>query len=469
MAKAIKKEPTIEDVDHQVVHVPGLSNGQSAVVTTEQQLRLEVAKFNFTEQKIAELRAEYDQLTIEGPDDKESYKRMKSFWGVIRSIRTGFEKKGLELRAQYNAIAKGISKEEERLKELVLPMEEGAYEKWKTIDLDKQAEEAARTAAEEEQFLGRVRTLKNLGATSDEGWYTIGDTVSVDVATLRTMGEPQWLKFLTGAEKKAEELRRVAELAEKARLAQVAEEDRQRLELVEGQRKLAEQQAEYERQQAEVLRMRQTARTMQVELAGLQLDKRTQTFVYDNGFTSVTHAAETLLALDDYGFKEHLKILAESVAYAKEQYHQHMKEKEQERVALEAKQKLIAEAMQGAGLTYNYMTKAFGFKNRFADLSYPMADLVPLSAENIHFNAKTWGELIATAKTEQQKQEQAEKTQSEQLRQSTMSDKQKFAEYLAALIAQPVPQFKTRKALERGNRFTKSLTDLINVFTDEQE
>lgn len=463
MAKA-KGQPThIEDVDHQVVP----TNGQS--VTTEQQIRLEVAKFNFTEQRIAELKAAYGGLTIAGPEDKDGYRVVKDAFYDVRSRRTALEKKGLELRGGYTIITKAISAEEKRLIGLLSPLEEELEGKWCRIDQAKKAAEEAARAAEEEQFMSRVRALKNLGATSDEGWYTIGDTVSVDVATLRTMGEPQWLKFLTGAEKKAEELRLIA-VVEKARLAQVAEEEaRQRRELVEGQRKLAEQQAEYERQQAEVLRMRREARMMQVELAGLQLDKRTQTFVYDNAYNAVMCEAEPLLALDDTNFQKQMGILAEEIRNAKLRYQQHLKEKEEERLALEAKQKLIAEAMQGAGLTYNYMTKAFGFKNRFADLSYPMADLVPLSEENIHFNAKTWGELIATAKTEQQKQEQAEKAHAEQLRQSTLSDKQKFSEYLRALIAQPIPQFKTKKYVERCVKFSPRLANLINEFTDEQE
>ena len=173
--KKAKKQPaggvseTVYIPHEEMPHGNGAPVLQPTVATVDQQIKLELAKFTLADAGIAQLKKNYEGLEISGADDKEGYKKVREAWRDVQSKRTGLEKKGLELRGGYGVITKAIKAEEDRLVDLITPLEDGLHKKWKAIDDEKERVKKEQEQAEQKAEHDRTGQHTWLDCTTHGG------------------------------------------------------------------------------------------------------------------------------------------------------------------------------------------------------------------------------------------------------------------------------------------------------------
>lgn len=292
---------TIQDVDHQVV--PFQPGQVSQPATLEDQIKLEVSKFNLPDAAIEALKEQYGSLTVDGPEDKEGYEAVKDAWHKVRSTRTRLEKKGKDIRADFTEINRAVIAEETRLTKLVRPLEDKLYELWKNVDDQKELDRRRAEQAAEEQLQNRVRELLAAGMHSEEGFYVIGGTISADVATLRGMNEDKYAKFLAAVQVKGAELKAAYEAEQQRQREEREAFQRQQAELKEQQEKFAKDKADFDlKQRAEAQRQYNDKVAFigaAFENTGMEYRPNLQAYKFSNGVGELVFYVETdILPLD---------------------------------------------------------------------------------------------------------------------------------------------------------------------------
>src|SRR5690606_24916006 len=113
-----------EDITpHEVVSTSPV-NRVPAVLSAEDQAKLEIQKFKVSDAAIAELKEKYGSLTIPSVEDRESLKIVTDAWRHVRNLRISVEKKHKELKADYLLISRTIDGEKNRLVKELEPLED---------------------------------------------------------------------------------------------------------------------------------------------------------------------------------------------------------------------------------------------------------------------------------------------------------------------------------------------------------
>lgn len=123
--------------------------------------------YELPDNKIAEIKAFCDSITITGVDDKANYKTASAALTKVKKYRTGIEAKRKELKEPFLEAGKAIDAEAKRLTALLTPIEEALSAKIKAID-----NEAARLEQERRKQL-HEQMLK-AGYTLETGVYNVG-------------------------------------------------------------------------------------------------------------------------------------------------------------------------------------------------------------------------------------------------------------------------------------------------------
>lgn len=240
----------VEELHYEPEPTPESSN-LPAVMTVEQRAKNEVARFDLARAVITAKKAEFKDLKIAGPDDKEGEKKVTAAWQWFRNKRLAVSKKHQEIKADYLFITREIDKEKNDLTGL---LEEGENQHGDELDRvekirtdAKEAEERAR----QQKLQGRVAELINAGMAFTGSYYTIGDTISMDVVILKDMADDKFGELL--ARVQAENKRIIDAQAEKDR---IEKEERDRLEKQRQDQLLKEEQ---QRQRAEDLERKEQA------------------------------------------------------------------------------------------------------------------------------------------------------------------------------------------------------------------
>ena len=165
-------EPTIEEVS-------------SHSLSTDEIIQNEIQKYSVADAVISELKVKFKGLKIKGIDDKKGYEEVKKAQLIMRDYRTSVEKKRTELKADSIKIGKGIDEEARRLTALIAEVEDPLKEKRQAIDDAKKAEEERIEREAEEKFQNRIKELEAVGISFDGSFYSIGDSISVDVFTVK--------------------------------------------------------------------------------------------------------------------------------------------------------------------------------------------------------------------------------------------------------------------------------------------
>jgi hypothetical protein len=371
MEKAARKKTGktgngVVDIPHEEVANSTLPAVTPTVITTEDQIKMELAKFNVADSAIAQMKEEYGALVITGPDDKKGYEAVKKAWNLTRTTRTSLEKKGKDLRAAYTVITKAIGQEEDRLIGLISPLEEELHKKWKAIDDEKERAKKEAEEKEQAQLMARVEEIQTLGMTFSDGFYQIGGTISVDVASLRAFNDEQFAK-LKGAitAKKAELDKAEADRKETERLANeqrqkdADELKRQHDLLKEQQAELARQQQELEDQKKEAARLKLENRSNQLKALGMTT--KGDQFVWDNGFSPVYIAHTYVESTDADTWAAKVVEIKQAIQESTDAKAQHDDQVKAEQAEKERREKFIADALELVGFIYKYDRKVFHF------------------------------------------------------------------------------------------------------------
>lgn len=345
----------IQDIAHEVIDRQEMVIHTPKVITVEDQIKLELAKFNIADSAIEQLRKNFGSLVISGPEDKEGYTTVREAWGEVRSKRTGLEKKGKELRDGYTVINRAISKEEDRLIYLLKPLEDDLYGKWKAVDDEKEKIKQEKQEAEQRELMARIEELQKFGMTLEGGFYSIGGTISVDIVTLRSMPEDKFLVLKSKAQAVFAQIE-----AEKAKEAEEKRQEQLRLE--SERKKLQEEKDELARQQAEMKKQRD------------ELEKQQEAI-----------KAEERRKVEEVEYKER-----------------------------ERKENFIANALEVVGLKYNYSAKRFEFKNEIIELSVTWAQVIDLEDSKIADLALHISKQIEAAKSEEAEKQNRRQAEADQ-------------------------------------------------------
>lgn len=439
-------------------------------------IQREIARFNLADAGIEVLKKQYSDLTIKNVDDKEGYKVVRDAWTQVRSARTALEKKGLEIRGGYNQITKAVSKEEDRLVDLIKPLEDSLHKKWKAIDDEKERIKKEQAEAEEKRLRDRLEKLLASGMTLKDGYYQIGETVAVDVATLRTMTDEQYEKLHAAVVKKAEELAEAKRLqeAEDKKKRDELEADRQRLQLEQEdfekkKRDLEEAQASIKKSQEQMANNRREFRLDMLEAIGMTISGDGKAVEYHNGIAGVSVTLERVLGEPDAEFSTLLKELRKNVDDCKDKLQEHLKKEEAEKKALEEKKIFVSDCMVLAGMTYNRGKEAYRFGNDFFAIEYLENTLVEMTSDELHDLTKDLASKIEDAKKKQEKKKQQEEDERERLREEQQGDIFNLNEYFLRLRAVKRPTLKSAEVETKLAEFRAEMDSLIKRYWPAEE
>lgn len=362
----------------------------------------------------------FKDLTIEGPEDKIGYEKVRAAIAVLRPKRTGLEGERKSVVKPYNDFVKHINGQYEKITTLIQDGPGGELElkeKKDAIDEILERDKEAKRLEEEKKINDRINEILKY-MSFDGSYYSIKDEAlgisetNIGVVEIRTMSEELFQQFLQMVVEKhskiAAEKERVAELERKAKEEKDAADKAER--------------EEFEKQKANMERLQ---KEMQ--------DK-------------------------ENAIKEQQEKLDQAKRDAE------MKEKQVEQARVNNIIRHRSAVLTGIELEYNANNGSFDYKGEIM-----IADAASIAdyedVEWIEFLDKLKA-IISNKKFQAEeflkKQQQEEKEKlalQEKERLAGLSDKQKMQEYLDALLAVPVPPLTTKTWKARAGSVRDYLTD----------
>lgn len=143
----------------------------SEIIKTDQEfIDSQLKKYNVTDAALTEIKQRYDELKIQGADDKAGYDAVKAAISELRTIRTGIEKKRKELKDVALRYGRAVDSEAKRITGELTPIEERlTKEKERT---DKEIEDRKNAA-----MLLRTQALIDAGFVFDGNFYYAGSVI----------------------------------------------------------------------------------------------------------------------------------------------------------------------------------------------------------------------------------------------------------------------------------------------------
>lgn len=226
------------------------------ILSAEDIAKNEIKKFNIADAAIAQLKQDYSGLKISGIEDKDGYKKVKAAWQIVRGKRLQVEKVHKIIKQDYLIVSRAIDGEKNRLVSELEPLEGELKNEIDRVDGLLEAERTKVEREQQERLQTRVATLLQNGIQFNGSFYAIGETISVDVVTLKNLKEDEFSQLLQRVQ--AENANILAAKEEQARKEREARElfERQQKEQEERQRQLDFQHEEMARQQAEMKKQR---------------------------------------------------------------------------------------------------------------------------------------------------------------------------------------------------------------------
>lgn len=462
------------DIPHEVVESGQKNLPSDSLLNPEDQIRLDIAQFNLADQGIAMLKGKFAELAVNGIDDKEGYKAVREAWGEVRTIRTGLEKKGLQLRNRYKVITTAIGKEQDRLIDLVTPLENDLHRKWKDIDELKDKIQREKEAAEQREMMARIEEVMALGMVFRDGFYAIGETISMDVATLRSLPVENYDRLKEAIRAKKSELDKAEADSKAEKQRQVDEFNREQADLKRQQEELAAERERMRIQQYQLERDREEAAFFKLEnrvakFKAMGMVRQGDQLVYDNGMSRAVLGLSEIAAWAEESFNGMLDDWKTVLAKKTHEKKEHDASVKREQEALDEKKKFIANAMEIAGLSFSYTGQSFVFEDKNASIMIPFAELIVMSMDDIAMKAGQIADDIRVArkKTKQQEEELAAETR--RLQKLAMGDKERLAETIRGLCDQvetiDPATYKTKKYQGLAAQLKTDLGAILNIQT----
>lgn len=293
---------TTEDVSHEIVETETPAPGYS-IPAIEQEKAQQLQKFNIADAAIAQMKQKFSGLKINGPEDRDGFKSVKSAWQIVRNNRLAIEKKHKEIKADYLEISRAIDGEKNRLLDLICPLEDELKTELDRIENEKKALEEAREREEQQRLQGRVNLLIENGMAFNGSFYAIGETVTLDVVTLKSLNEDDFTRLLERV--KSENAKIIAAREAEERRQQEAREAFQREQEEQKRRaeELQRQEAEMKKQAADMLKARTDLRVEVLKNAGFAVNGAWLQFRNSAGFVSVSISELETLTGDNWDGK----------------------------------------------------------------------------------------------------------------------------------------------------------------------
>ena len=214
MEKAIKKSKA---KDVQVLDA-GISSNENNNETVENRVEFEIQKFNIVDANILKLKEQFKDLQISGVDDKDGIKAVTEAMSIVRNLRMGVDKKRKELKDFYLNTGRGIDAEAKRILELIADVEEPLKAKKTAIDDEIQQIKDREAEAEQKLLDDKVDALKEAGIQFDGTFYSIGESISLDLVSIKDLNEENFARLLEMVKSEKEKIDnqvRLQELHEK--------------------------------------------------------------------------------------------------------------------------------------------------------------------------------------------------------------------------------------------------------------
>lgn len=450
---------------------------EAHVITVEEQISVEKAKFNLADARIAELYTQYENLEITCNDDKDGYAKVKEAWNIVRSCRTGIEKKKKEIKATYIAINKAIDGEEARLVGRLEPLEEKLYKRWKAIDDAKEEAKRELERQAEQRLQDRIVLLMAEGMIFKDGFYQLGDTIMLDVATIRAQTEEQFEKLLGTVQAKAKEVQEAENqrlenerLENQRREEQQAELNRQQEALDNQRRQQEEAEQRLEDERLKFKKMKEDARKELMIAIGFTFSPYTSKFFYDDKFNpAIEIDAEEAFQFMGEDFDRLRKQWTEQIAEAKRKFQAEQTRLEDERRELEQRKTNVREKLTEIGMAIT--GDSFNFTNRVDTFGITMKAALELPVDAFTITVANFKSRISKAKADLTILEAQERGEKERQRKAELGDHGRLLEYFGALMAIELHPEEMTTDGYRTNlaAFQTRLGNLINEFTPAEE
>lgn len=238
---------------------------EQQLITIEESIKIEIAKFDPFEARLNELKEQYKDLFIDGIEDKEGYENVRLAIAELRGIRTGTTKDKAIIKKPFLEACSTIEEKSKWIIAEVSKIEDPLQKKKDAIDSEKERIKQQKQAAQQAIFTKRTIQLSNMGVLFD-GTNFILEDASYEGVLVKEADEDVYLEFILPKFQKIferneairlEQERVKQEQEEKERLereaftAQQEELKRQQEELARQQRETLEKQAEIERKERE--------------------------------------------------------------------------------------------------------------------------------------------------------------------------------------------------------------------------
>jgi hypothetical protein len=476
---------TTEDISHEVVENQTTAPAQIPVI--EQEITQQLQKFNIADAAIAQMKEKFSGLKIRDLDDREGMKAVKSAWQIVRNNRLAIEKKHKEIKADYLAVSRAIDGEKNRLLDLITPLEDELKTELDRMETERREAEEARERLEQERLQGRVNLLIEHGMAFNGSFYAIGETVALDVVTLKNLQENEFSALL---ERVKLENAKIIEARQAEEARQREEREKFQREQEEQQRRadeLKKQEEDMKRQQADMIKTRTDLRVEVLKNAGFAVQGEWLQFRNSMGFVSIAVTELQQLNGDAWDGKyaelrNDIKGLQIREAEEAQRIERENAEKERRRRELEAIERRAnlraSEVIKSFGLTYeggDYI-REFHTEGAPSVIRVKAHDLTDATDEQwneaiktIHalFNEYSQGESDYKAYLVRKKEleDKARAEEAERQRVARLGDIEKAREYINFLYGVPVPEVK-----DNGLRaLLRSVYDAINLVVTELE
>lgn len=457
-------------------------------LTAEQQGQKEIEKFNLAREWITTKKLEYSLLKINGVDDKVGYKAVESAWQTMRNKRLAVEKKHKELKADYIVITRLIDGEKNDLTGLLKEGDGG--EDWLGKQLDAieniKKEEAARIEREaQEKLQGRVNELIGKGMAFNGSYYAIGDNITIDVVTLKSMNDEVYGQLCTrvdeaaaGIKKEKERIER-EEQEERERMAAAKKKnDEDALLLQQAQDKLKKDREELENQKQELLRAKVKARAGTLEALGMKHDYQSSKWKFGTiDFGRVEVILSEVIAKSDEDWTTYFEQTKVTIADMKQKQEakdaERAAEEKAEQEAEDKKQKELTELRQRTALRVSVLENKFKMvdcegghirESRFNNVENVLVDRLFINNQSPEEWDKTLKRLekqIKAFDTAEAAIRDAIALKKEKARTAALNDVQRFEEWILAMQAIPVPAVENADIKETIQNIQNAMTGTV--------
>lgn len=452
-----------------------------ARLTPEQQAQQEIQKFDIPRAWISQKKEEYKDLKIADESDKAGYKKVEAAWQEVRTKRIATEKKREEIKAGYLLIGKKIDGEAKDLVSLLKEVEDPLNNELERIDNLKKEAAAELERQAQKKLQDRVTELLENGMGFSGSYYTIGETISMDVVTLKAMKDEEFTGLLDKVRVTNRDI-----LEAKRKKLQDEQDERDRLqkqkdEQAETERKQQAAQALIDEGNRKLAEQKKKFRTDRLQMLGMNLDYSSKTFQFkaenDRVFMWLTFVETS----EDEKFDQELEKLSSDIVKLKQKAQEAADNRKKEQDAQDELDRLAREkqirtngremdifTMFGArkeGDKYIVRSKVPGSQASMGILKTTVEDLDDKAWANaVNESKKVFKKFQAEQEKEQKRLDDAKEAK----RQAAMGDGEKIHDIIGRMSqhALKAPELTSEDGKAIWKKFDEGFAALIEAAED---